>query len=45
MLARLFEEREPIYSQADLSVTSMDGPHQDTVQAILKALEGWQADV
>lgn len=45
VLARLFEEREPIYSQADLSVTSMDGPHQDTVQAILKALEGWQADV
>ncbi len=45
VLTRLFEEREPIYSQADLSVTSMDGPHQDTVQAILKALEGWQADV
>ncbi|MCI4643688.1 MAG: shikimate kinase [Hyphomonadaceae bacterium] len=44
VLTRLFQEREPIYSQADLSVTSMDGPHQDTVRAILTALEGWQAD-
>lgn len=44
VLTRLFEEREPIYSLADLSVASMDGPHQETVRAILKALEGWQAD-
>lgn len=45
VLTRLFEEREPIYSLADLSVASQDGPHQDTVRTILKALEGWQADV
>ncbi|MEM9738915.1 MAG: shikimate kinase [Pseudomonadota bacterium] len=41
VLTRLFEEREPIYSQADLSVTSVDGPHNETVVAIIKALEGW----
>jgi len=41
VLTRLFEEREPIYSQADLSVTSVDGPHSQTVKAIVEALEGW----
>jgi len=44
VLTRLFTEREPFYSQADLSVASLDGPHSDTVQAILRALEGWKAD-
>lgn len=41
VLRRLFEEREPIYAQADLSVTSLDGPHQTTVDAILAALDTW----
>jgi shikimate kinase len=44
VLTKLFEEREPIYSQADLSVTSVDGPHSQTVKAIVEALEGWQED-
>ena len=44
VLTKLFTEREPIYSQADLSVASIDGPHSATVKAILAALEGWQAD-
>lgn len=41
VLTRLFEEREPIYSQADLSVTSVEGPHNQTVEAIIEALKGW----
>lgn len=41
VLTKLFQEREPIYSQADLSVTSVDGPHGETVKAIIIALEGW----
>lgn len=41
ILSRLFTEREPIYSQADLIVPSVDGPHTKTVTAILDALKGW----
>ena len=41
VLQKLFVEREPIYAQADLSVHSADGPHRDTVSAILAALETW----
>ncbi|MEO0466032.1 MAG: shikimate kinase [Pseudomonadota bacterium] len=44
VLSKLFTEREPFYSQADLSVASVDGPHNTTVRAILEALEGWQTD-
>ncbi len=42
VLRRLFNEREPIYSQADLSVRSIDGPHHQTVTAIIDALNGWR---
>ncbi|MEO1028193.1 MAG: shikimate kinase [Pseudomonadota bacterium] len=41
VLAKLADEREPVYSQADIVVASEDGPHMDTVQAILDALAGW----
>lgn len=41
VLQRLFNEREPIYSQADLSVKSVDGPHTATVRDILARLETW----
>ncbi len=41
VLGRLFAEREPIYAQADLKVDSSDGPHRDTVDAILAALHRW----
>jgi shikimate kinase len=40
-LSSLAEAREPFYSQADLVVQSKDGPHTNTVNAILKALETW----
>jgi len=41
VLNNLLAEREPIYSQADLVVHSKDGPHSNTVNAILKALNTW----
>jgi shikimate kinase len=40
-LAHLVAEREPFYAQADLNVRSKDGPHTQTVAAILKALQTW----
>lgn len=42
VLGRLFVERKPVYSQADLKVTSGDGPHHATVTAILQALKDWR---
>ena len=45
ILSRLFTEREPIYSQADLIVPSVDGPHSQTVTAILDALAGWSPQI
>ncbi|MCQ8184950.1 shikimate kinase [Parvularcula maris] len=38
ILRKLMKERDPIYAQADITVDSDDGPHRDTVQAIIKAL-------
>ncbi|MEM7768757.1 MAG: shikimate kinase [Pseudomonadota bacterium] len=43
-LAQLLDERKPIYAQADVSVLSADGPHRDTVRAILTALEAWSPE-
>ncbi|MEQ9506510.1 MAG: shikimate kinase [Hyphomonas sp.] len=40
-LSNLVAEREPFYSQADLHVLSKDGPHTNTVNSILKALQTW----
>lgn len=40
-LSNLVAQREPFYSQADLVVHSKDGPHTNTVSAILKALQTW----
>ncbi len=43
VLAKLLDERAPIYSEADLVVHSADGPHGVTVDAIVEALDGWEA--
>lgn len=40
-LSNLVTQREPFYSQADVVVHSKDGPHTNTVSAILKALQTW----
>lgn len=41
VLSRLLDERRPIYEQADLVVTSKEGPHKATVDSIIKALDLW----
>lgn len=42
-LARLIRERHPIYGEADLTVKSIDGPHEHTVNAVLAALKAYRA--
>lgn len=41
ILARLKTERAPAYAQAPIHVLSAPGPHQRTVNAILKAIDSW----
>lgn len=41
ILTRLFNEREPFYSQAPIKVTSKNAPHCETAEAILKAIDAW----
>ena len=42
VLSRLLRERAPIYSEADITIESLDGPHSLTVNAIIKALKDWK---
>ncbi len=37
-MARLMEQRYPIYGEADVVVDSADGPHEKVVEAVIKAL-------
>ncbi len=39
VLRELLKQRAPVYAEADLVVESRDGPHMQTVNAILKALK------
>jgi shikimate kinase len=39
VMHRLLTEREPIYSQADITVASREGPHQGVVAEIISALD------
>ncbi len=41
ILTRLFEERQPHYSQAQIRVVSSDGPHNDTARNIIEAIGKW----
>lgn len=43
-MRRLIAERYPVYAQADFTIDTLDGPHDETVDAILAALNasGWQ---
>lgn len=41
IIARLRADREPYYTQAHIHVLSRAGPHQQTVQHILKGLDAW----
>ncbi|MBT5415023.1 MAG: shikimate kinase [Rhodospirillaceae bacterium] len=40
ILETLMAERYPIYAEADIVVDSMDGPPDETVEAVLRALDG-----
>ncbi|WP_228244051.1 shikimate kinase [Porphyrobacter sp. GA68] len=42
VLARLAEERRPLYAQAHVHVQAQGGPHSRTVHAILEALASWK---
>ena len=42
ILKRLKEERDPLYAEADIAVSSSDGPPEETVEAILRALSARQ---
>ncbi len=39
VLRELMERREPVYALADIHVTTGDGPHEDVITAIIKALK------
>ncbi len=41
ILAKLFEERAPLYRQAPIHVSSESGPHIQTALAIIKAINRW----
>lgn len=43
ILTRLKREREPIYAQAPIHIASRTGPHESTVQNIIKAIDQWLA--
>ena len=40
-LTRLYAQRAPLYRQAQLRVRSADGPHSETVDRIIEALDQW----
>ncbi|MBN66559.1 MAG: shikimate kinase [Rickettsiales bacterium] len=40
ILQKLMEERYPVYGQADITVESGDGPHENVVERVLDALKG-----
>ena len=42
ILQRLIGERYPIYAEADIVVDSVDGPHEQTLQAVLNALDDYR---
>lgn len=42
ILTRLYTERRPFYSQAHIHVMSDEGPHIETAERILEAIDAWQ---
>lgn len=42
ILTRLYNERKPAYSQAPIHVMSDEGPHIETAEKILEAIDAWQ---
>ncbi|HBF98927.1 MAG TPA: shikimate kinase, partial [Alphaproteobacteria bacterium] len=44
IMTRLRDERYPVYAQADITVDSTDAPHEEIVDAIITALQGYFSD-
>lgn len=44
ILARLMEQRNPVYAKADITIDSQDGPLDSTVDVALAALAGFLKD-
>lgn len=44
LLARLIEQRHPVYALADLTVESRDGPVEETVDRVLAAIDAHLAE-
>jgi len=40
-VGRLIEEREPVYKNADITISSRDVPHEKIVDECIDALHGW----
>lgn len=41
ILTRLYQERKGFYGQAPIRINSQNGPHHDTVLAIIEAIDQW----
>ena len=41
ILTRLYRDREPFYSQAQIRIESKNGPHIETALSILEAVDAW----
>lgn len=41
ILTDLLEKRAPFYAEAQIRVTSDNGPHKDTAKAIIEAIDQW----
>jgi shikimate kinase len=44
VLARLMEQRYPIYAEADICIDSVDGPAESTVERVVRALDRHMRD-
>lgn len=44
-MQRLLAEREKTYAEADITVTSREGPHEVVVEAIVEKVERWLEEV
>jgi shikimate kinase len=40
-IARLLEERHPVYQRADITIASREVPHEKIVEECITALHGW----
>jgi shikimate kinase len=40
-MKKLIDQRYPVYAQADITVVSIEGPHEQTVEATIKALQDY----